>query len=253
MQRYKAAMSAFSCETASSALPPDARIGLVLQRIAQSDQQAQSLPCENLVYELMPPPAVRGYQTADHVDGAARRALNLARLYAERLGGAEQEQSELENTLYEFSRILLGLDCQQNDMRIARPAIPDATSERRRDARRLIATLTTRQRQVMVLVLAGRPNKLIAQDLCISQRTVENHRAAVMARTGSKSLPALARTGLYGALAEQQSSTRIDAENSDLRVPPGSCCSVAGSPPSRPLRLSKRLGRANRSGNRPSA
>ena len=56
--------------------------------------------------------------------------------------------------------------------------------------------LTARQRQIMVLVLAGHPNKNIAADLGISQRTVENHRAAIMRKSGSKSLPALARLAL---------------------------------------------------------
>ena len=59
-----------------------------------------------------------------------------------------------------------------------------------------IAGLTERQRQVMDMVLAGHPSKNIAADLGISQRTVENHRAAIMRKTGSKSLPALARLAL---------------------------------------------------------
>lgn len=45
-------------------------------------------------------------------------------------------------------------------------------------------------------VLAGEPSKNIAADLKISQRTVENHRNAIMKKTGSKSLPALARLAL---------------------------------------------------------
>jgi two-component system CheB/CheR fusion protein len=53
--------------------------------------------------------------------------------------------------------------------------------------------LTQRQKEIMELVLAGHPSKNIAADLGISQRTVENHRAAIMKRTGVKSLPALAR------------------------------------------------------------
>jgi two-component system CheB/CheR fusion protein len=56
-----------------------------------------------------------------------------------------------------------------------------------------LAGLTTRQRQIMELVLAGHPSKNIAADLGISQRTVENHRAAVMKKTGSHSLSALIR------------------------------------------------------------
>jgi two-component system CheB/CheR fusion protein len=59
-----------------------------------------------------------------------------------------------------------------------------------------VARLTQRERQIMELVLAGRPSKNIAADLGISQRTVENHRAAIMEKTGSKSLPALARLAL---------------------------------------------------------
>ncbi|CAG0909220.1 unnamed protein product [Darwinula stevensoni] len=62
-----------------------------------------------------------------------------------------------------------------------------------------VAGLTLRQREIMDLVLAGHPSKNIAADLGISQRTVENHRAAVMKKTGSKSLPALARLALAAA------------------------------------------------------
>jgi DNA-binding CsgD family transcriptional regulator len=56
--------------------------------------------------------------------------------------------------------------------------------------------LTRRQHQVLGHVLAGHPSKNIAADLGISQRTVENHRAAIMARTGATSLPALARLAI---------------------------------------------------------
>ncbi len=59
-----------------------------------------------------------------------------------------------------------------------------------------LAGLTPRQRQIMDMVLAGQPSKNIAADLGISQRTVENHRASIMKKTGSKSLPALARLAL---------------------------------------------------------
>ena len=58
------------------------------------------------------------------------------------------------------------------------------------------AGLTGRQREIMELVLAGHPSKNIAADLGISQRTVENHRAAVMKKTGSHSLSALIRLAL---------------------------------------------------------
>jgi two-component system CheB/CheR fusion protein len=69
-------------------------------------------------------------------------------------------------------------------------------SVRREVAAKRLAGLTARQRQIMELVLAGHPSKNIAADLGISQRTVENHRAAVMKKTGSHSLSALIRLAL---------------------------------------------------------
>ncbi|PQA87152.1 chemotaxis protein CheB [Hyphococcus luteus] len=69
----------------------------------------------------------------------------------------------------------------------------NAADARQENAEKRIASLTPRQRQVMDLVLAGQPSKNIAADLGISQRTVENHRAAVMKSTGARSLPELAR------------------------------------------------------------
>ncbi len=80
------------------------------------------------------------------------------------------------------------------------------------EAARHMASLTPRQRQIMDLVLAGHPSKNIASDLGISQRTVENHRAAIMKRTGAKSLPALARLAAVAEIAG-------DAERSQTAPP----------------------------------
>jgi two-component system CheB/CheR fusion protein len=65
-----------------------------------------------------------------------------------------------------------------------------------------VSDLTPRQREIMDLVLAGHPSKNIAADLGISQRTVENHRASIMRKTGSKSPPALARLAVAAAWNE---------------------------------------------------
>jgi two-component system CheB/CheR fusion protein len=74
-----------------------------------------------------------------------------------------------------------------------------AMDVRRREAARHIAGLTARQREVLERVLAGQPSKNIAADLGISQRTVENHRASIMLKTGTKSIPALVRLAAAAA------------------------------------------------------
>ncbi len=65
-----------------------------------------------------------------------------------------------------------------------------------------LAGLTPRQLQVMEMVIAGHPSKNIAADLNISQRTVENHRATIMKKTNSRSIPALARVAFSAGMKE---------------------------------------------------
>jgi len=51
---------------------------------------------------------------------------------------------------------------------------------RKRAVESRLETLTPRQREVMDLMVRGKPNKVIATELGISERTVELHRARVM-------------------------------------------------------------------------
>ena len=57
---------------------------------------------------------------------------------------------------------------------------------------RAVAELTEREREVMQLVLAGKANKVIADELAISVRTVEVHRARVFEKMDVKSAVELA-------------------------------------------------------------
>jgi two-component system CheB/CheR fusion protein len=92
--------------------------------------------------------------------------------------------------------------------------------EWRESAATHLAGLTPRQIQVMELVLAGHPSKNIAADLGISQRTVENHRGRIMKRTGSKSLPALARLALIAAGGDTEPP--IATQKTEVTGPNGS-------------------------------
>jgi two-component system response regulator FixJ len=51
-----------------------------------------------------------------------------------------------------------------------------------------IAALSPRERDVLLGLVAGRPNKVIAHDLDISPRTVEVYRAGLMSKLGVRSL-----------------------------------------------------------------
>lgn len=66
-------------------------------------------------------------------------------------------------------------------------------AERRRvgGMRDALASLTTRESEVLRLLRSGRSSKQIAADLGISARTVEGHRANIMAKMGARSLPQL--------------------------------------------------------------
>lgn len=58
----------------------------------------------------------------------------------------------------------------------------------RREAEHRLAALTERERQVVDMLVAGKINKVIADELSISPRTVESHRARIMKKLDVASL-----------------------------------------------------------------
>jgi len=63
----------------------------------------------------------------------------------------------------------------------------------RAELQRRYASLTEREREVMARVVDGRPNKLIADELALSTRTVESHRAHIIEKMQAQSLSHLVR------------------------------------------------------------
>jgi len=62
---------------------------------------------------------------------------------------------------------------------------------KRKELSRRRDSLTARERQVLDLVVAGMTNKVMADRLNISEKTVENHRARMMEKMSASSLPDL--------------------------------------------------------------
>ena len=82
------------------------------------------------------------------------------------------------------------LDCINEALRYSTQATAGAVCRAAIDAR--LARLTTREREVLDLVVAGKPNKVIAATLDISIKTVEVHRSNVMEKMAVMSVAELA-------------------------------------------------------------
>jgi RNA polymerase sigma factor (sigma-70 family) len=73
---------------------------------------------------------------------------------------------------------------------------PEIDEAELRKLRSRFNSLSTRQRQVMELAVAGLSNKEIGSKLKISPKTVENHRAWVMERIGARNIADLVRVAM---------------------------------------------------------
>ena len=93
---------------------------------------------------------------------------------------------------FDEARLLASI---RNALEIARQRTLDAAETKELHLR--LQTLSERQRQVMELAVAGLSNKEIGSRLNISPKTVENHRAWVMERTGAKNLAELVRIAMH--------------------------------------------------------
>ena len=70
---------------------------------------------------------------------------------------------------------------------IAKNAAALRTLEQSHEIQRRLESLTARESQVFQRIVAGHPNKVIAHDLKLSQKTIEIHRAKVMRKMRAKS------------------------------------------------------------------
>jgi two-component system response regulator FixJ len=82
-------------------------------------------------------------------------------------------------------------------------ALPRPSSSKAASARAFeIGTLSPREQEVMTLLVAGHPNKVVADRLGISTRTVEVHRAHIMEKTNARNIAELVRMACMNDLAD---------------------------------------------------
>ncbi len=66
--------------------------------------------------------------------------------------------------------------------------------------------LTKRERQILLLIVKGKPNKVVARDLGVSVRTIEAHRLKIMDKLQVKSIAQLVRLSLQHLQLDEQSN-----------------------------------------------
>jgi DNA-binding NarL/FixJ family response regulator len=76
---------------------------------------------------------------------------------------------------------------------------PFTSKEGQKDTRR-ISLLTARESEVLQLVAEGKPTKMIASDLCISEKTVGAHRQNIMGKLGIRSIAELTKFAIREGL-----------------------------------------------------
>lgn len=76
----------------------------------------------------------------------------------------------------------------------------EGADQARRDAEQRLAHLSPRERDVLIGVVAGKANKVIAYELDISPRTVEVYRANLMSKTSARNISELMRIALAAGL-----------------------------------------------------
>ena len=127
----------------------------------------------------------------------------LRELQRLRRSAAEAASIDAEDLLRLVERIVFALKDEPSLTRAA-----DRKEQRDGADSARLARLTAREQQVLAHVVAGHPNKTTAIALSISRRTVEHHRAAIMHKTRSSSVPELVRLALRSGFIEKEEFAR---------------------------------------------
>ena len=142
-------------------------------------------------------PGMSGIELQDELE---RREITLPIIFVTGHGDVPTAVAAIKKGAAEF------IEKPFNDTRflaVIEGALARDVETRRARARQLsaaarVATLSRREREVLERAVAGKPNKIIAEDLGISIKTVEAHRARMMMKMGADSIAELVQLALDG-------------------------------------------------------
>ncbi len=135
-------------------------------------------------------PGMSGPELQDHL---RREAIEIPIVFVSAHGDVPTAVNAIKGGAVDF--IQKPFDYREA-LAIVRRALERDAQVRERRARQMalaerFAALTAREREVLHRIIEGKSNKVIAEELDISVRTVEFHRANVMEKTGAESVGAL--------------------------------------------------------------
>lgn len=139
-------------------------------------------------------PQMSGLQLQEEL---RRRGIALPLVFVTAHGDVPLAVEAMRNGASNFLEKPFGDDALIDAIRVALASVRLGGGGETRDDR--LAKLSPRERQVLDLVVASKPNKIIADILGISVKTVELHRSNMMNKLGVRSLPELMKVALgYG-------------------------------------------------------
>jgi FixJ family two-component response regulator len=149
-------------------------------------QRERYLGCGCLIIDLRMP----GESGLDLQEELNRNEYTLPIIFMTGAGDIESSVSAMKHGAVDFltkpieKDVLLAVIAEA----IEKDRAGRALFDRQVRAREKISRLTRREKEVMNQVVAGMPNKLIAYELGISEKTVKAHRGRVMSKAGAKSI-----------------------------------------------------------------
>ncbi|MCD6680643.1 MAG: response regulator transcription factor [Burkholderiaceae bacterium] len=175
--------------------------GFEVATFAGAEEFLEQLPDPEPIACLLLDVRMPGMSGLELHEELVRRGSTLPLIFVTGHGDVPMAVSQMKKGAYDFLekpfsdaqlRQLVG-ECLKRAEALARNRRDD------RDAHERVERLTARERQVLDLIVSGRLNKQIADDLGISIKTVEAHRANIMDKLGARTMADLMRIALRAA------------------------------------------------------